>query len=74
MEFLCKYCNDWLETNSCQSHFENQHGQPNITFEKLSRRWKSTMGGIDTRDEETQAVEQEAQRPVFVTNNFQHHL
>lgn len=70
MEFWCHYCLDWYETTYCQSHFQNSHGQENVTVERLQARMEC-LGGLDLRDE-TKLVEEEEKHPRFVTNNFSH--
>ena len=72
MEFYCHYCHDWYDTASCGSHFMSAHGQNNITFDRLKKRW-ALVGGLETREEKEADLPDE-DRPVFVTNNFQHNL
>jgi hypothetical protein len=73
MEFFCHYCHDWFETTSCAAHFESDHAQSDVTFEKLKKRW-ALVGGLETRDESEADLSSEEDRPVFVTNNFRHVL
>lgn len=88
MDYYCHYCDDWLDSNYCESHFDNIHAQKGVTFEALKRRME-VLGGLNTREVQPEPKEpvQEKRKNwmfqdedpnikngVFITNNFSHQL